>query len=167
MKMDQPAGLLKFLENLGVNFTRIDHPPVYTCEELQKYVAGLPGARTKNLFLRDKKGRRHFLVLVAAERTVDIRSLENLLDVDRLSLGSAERLKRCLEVEAGAVSLLALVNDREKQVELVVDRELWQAEALQCHPLVNTSTLVVPMAGIRVLLDSLQRLPRVVDLPKK
>ncbi len=165
--MDQPAGLLKCLEKLGVTFTRMDHPPVYTCEELQKYVAGLPGARTKNLFLRDKKGRRHFLVLVAAERAVDIRSLEDLLGVDRLSLGSAERLKSRLGIEAGAVSLLALVNDDERQVELVVDRELWQAEALQCHPLVNTSTLVIPMAGIRVFLDSLQCVPRIVDLPKK
>ena len=165
--MDQPAGLLKCLEKLGVTFTRMDHPPVYTCEELQKYVAGLPGARTKNLFLRDKKGRRHFLVPVAAERAVDIRSLEDLLGVDRLSLGSAERLKSRLGIEAGAVSLLALVNDDERQVELVVDRELWQAEALQCHPLVNTSTLVIPMAGIRVFLDSLQCVPRIVDLPKK
>jgi Ala-tRNA(Pro) deacylase len=140
----------EFLEKNRIEYERHDHPPVYTVEEASRLVPPLPAAKTKNLFLRDKKGERHFLVVVPAEKRVDIKTLPQAVGSNRLSFGSAERLKKYLGVEPGAVTLFAIFNDPRHEVELIVDEKLWAAEAFQFHPLVNTSTLVISR-------DNLQR----------
>ena len=161
------ADLFAFLESLGVTCQRVDHPPVYTVDEAARLVPPLPGAKTKNLFLRDQKGLRHFLVVVGHDKAVDLKALAPAIGASKLSLGSAERLKARLDIEPGAVSLLALVNDPDHEVELVVDRPLWQADALQCHPLVNTATLVVPRDALERVLAATGHRPRVVDVPER
>ena len=133
----------QFLADNGIEYERHDHPAVYTVEEASRLVPALPAAKTKNLFLRDKKGQRHFLVVVPADKRIDIKSLPDVIGANRLSFGSADRLKKYLGVEPGAVTLFAIFNDPGCQVELIVDESLWQAEAFQFHPLVNTSTLVI------------------------
>lgn len=135
--------IYEFLAQNGIEYQRQDHPAVFTCEEALRLVPPLPGAKTKNLFLRDRKGRRHFLVVVGYEKAVDLRGLTALLGVSKLGFASAERLQRYLGVDPGSVSMLGVLNDSNGEVELIVDRELWQAQAFQCHPLVNTSTLVI------------------------
>ena len=106
-------------------------------------------AITKNLFLRDHQGKRHFLVVVPADKRVDIRSLNAVVGSSRLSFGSADRLKKFLGVDPGSVSIFGLVNDPDRNVELIVDESLWKAEAFQFHPLVNTSTLVVSSTSLK------------------
>ena len=133
----------RFLAENGIEYERHDHPAVYTVEEAGRLVPDLPAAKTKNLFLRDKKGQRHFLVIVPADKRIDIKALPAVVGSNRLSFGSAQRLKKYLCVEPGAVTLFAIFNDPECKVELIIDESLWQAEAFQFHPLVNTSTLVV------------------------
>ena len=140
--MDHSAFYAFLAENRIVH-QRCDHPAVYTVEEAARLVPPLPGAKTKNLFLRDKAGRRHFLVCVPAAKQVDLRGLSAVIGANRLSFGSADRLRRCLGVEPGAVTLLAIFNDPGGAVSLFVDADLWQAEAFQFHPLVNTATLVI------------------------
>ena len=137
------ADLLAVLDGLGIHCERVDHPPVFTIDEVERLVPPLAGAPTKNLFLRDKKGGRQALVVVAAHKPVDLRALAATTGFERPSFGSPDRLKRCLGIEPGCVSLLALVNDPEHAVELFVDRDVWTAEAFHCHPLVNTATLSV------------------------
>lgn len=137
------AHFYRFLAEHAIVYERCDHPPVYTVEEAARLVPPLPGAKTKNLFLRDKSGRRHFLVCVPAAKQVDLRGLSAAIGANRLSFGSADRLMRFLGVEPGAVTLLAVFNDPDRAVELFVDEDLWQAEAFQFHPLVNTATLVM------------------------
>ena len=97
-----------FFAKHGIGYERHDHPAVFTCEEADRLVPPLPGAKTKNLFLRDKKGRRHFLVTVGNEKTDDIKALSSLLDANRLSLASPERLKKYLGVDPGSVSMLGI-----------------------------------------------------------
>lgn len=154
-----------YLKDQNVTFERYDHPPVYTCEEANRLIPNLPGTKTKNLFVRDKKGKRHFLVIVSDEKQVDLEGLAERIGSTRLSMGSPERLKKYLGVEPGAVSVLAIVNDREGAVEVVFDQSLWKGEAFQCHPLVNTSTLVVSREGIQKLLESSGHCPSVIDVP--
>ena len=137
-----------FLDAHGIDYHRCDHPAVFTVDEAARLVPLLPGAKTKNLFLRDKSGRRHFLVCVPAAKTVDLRALSDAIGAGRLSFGSPDRLGRFLGVEPGAVTLLAVFNDPAHAVALYVDAELWQAEAFQFHPLVNTSTLVISRAAV-------------------
>ena len=120
--------LAAFLHAHGIAPERHEHPPVMTVEESERLVPKLPGAKTKNLFLRDGKGRRHFLVTVAHDRAVDINALGAALDAGRLGFASPERLATHLGITPGSVSLLALVNDTKHAVEFVIDRGLWHAE---------------------------------------
>ncbi len=137
-----------FLDEHAIAYQRCDHPPVYTVEEAARRVPPLPGAKTKNLFLRDKPGRRHFLVCVPAAKQVDLKLLSDVVGATRLSFGSAGRLRQHLGVEPGAVTLLAVFNDPAHGVDLFVDEDLWQADAFQFHPLVNTATLVLSREAV-------------------
>src|SRR5512144_1652126 len=122
-----------FLAAHGIDAPRHSHPPVMTVAESERLVPKLPGAKTKNLFLRDKKGVRHFLVTVPHSLAVDLNALGEALGVGRLGFGSAERLGKHLGITPGSVSLLALVNDPSRAVQFVIDRRLWEAPAVQAH----------------------------------
>ena len=145
--------IYEFLEANQFEYERHDHEAVFTVEESKKLSPELEGASTKNLFLRDKKGARHFLVTVPEDKQVDLKALSGKLDCSRLSFASPERLKTHLGIEPGSVSLLALANDNENKVEAFIDQDIWQAEAILCHPLVNTSTLVIPREDMGQFLE--------------
>jgi Ala-tRNA(Pro) deacylase len=159
--------IYRFLADHNIDYERHDHPPVFTCEEADRLVPPLPAAKTKNLFLRDRKGRHHFLVVVAYEKVVDLKALSSLLGVSKLSLGSAERLNRYLGVDPGAVTILGVANDRNREVEVIVDESLWNSRAFRCHPLVNTSTLVISSENLKRFLDITGHAPRIVNVPGK
>ena len=153
-----------FLREHGIAATRHQHPPVMTVEESLRLVPPLPGAKTKNLFLRDKKGARHFLVTVPHDLPVDLSALGSALDAGRLGFASPERLAKHLGITPGSVSLLALVNDAAAAVEFVIDRALWDAPAVQAHPLVNDATMVIPHADLERFLAATRHAPRVLDV---
>jgi Ala-tRNA(Pro) deacylase len=155
-----------FLREHGIAPERHEHPAVMTVEESERLVPPLPGAKTKNLFLRDKKGARHFLVTVPHDLPVDLNALGAALGVGRLGFASPDRLQRHLGITPGSVSLLALCNDRAQAVEFVIDRRLWAAAAVQAHPLVNTATMVIPHADLARFLAATGHAPRVVDVPR-
>ena len=157
--------IYQFLAEHDIAYQRYDHPPVYTCEEAEWLVPDMPAAKTKNLFLRDRKGRRHFLVVVGYEKSVDLKALCPLLGVSKLGFGSPERLQRYLGVDPGSVSILGLVNDVDGEVEVIVDEDLWGAEAFRCHPLVNTSTLDISRDDIQRFLEITGHRGRVLNVP--
>jgi len=158
------ADLFALLSTLGIPYERADHDAAFTVDDVARLVP-LGGAPTKNLFLRDKKGTRQALVVVAARKPVDLRSLAERTGFERPSFGSADRLKRCLGIEPGAVSLLALVHDEAHAVEVFIDRDLWAAASVQCHPLVNTATLVIPHEGLERFLAATGHTYHVIDMP--
>ena len=145
--------IYEYLDANEVAYERHDHEAVFTVEESKQLSPELEGASTKNLFLRDKKGSRHFLVTVQEDKQVDLKVLSGKLDSSRLSFASPERLKTHLGIEPGSVSLLALANDYDNKVEAFIDQDIWQAEAILCHPLVNTSTLVIPREDMGQFLE--------------
>jgi len=157
--------LESFLRHHGIGAPRHEHPAVMTCEESDRLVPTLPGAKSKNLFLRDRKGLRHLLVAVPSERAVDLNALGAALGVGRLGFASPERLQRHLAITPGSVSLLALMNDQANAVEFVIDRALWEAPAIQAHPLVNTATMVLAHADLERFLAATGHVPRVLDVP--
>jgi len=140
--------LFSTLDDLGVKYEKIDHPPVYTSKEARRLVPQRPALAAKNLFLRDKKGKRHILLVIDDQKSVDFKDIERQTGLSHLSMGSPQRLQKHLGVTPGAVSLLALINDSDKKVEVFIDRELWQGEEIQAHPLVNTATVVIPIKDI-------------------
>ena len=156
--------LFQYLDQLGIAYERHDHVAVYTSEQLRQVESPLAGVSTKNLFLRDKKGTRHFLLVLDDTKSVSLKSLAERLGTTTLSLGSAERLKARLGAEAGSVSILGLVNDPEHQVELWIDRGVWEAAHLQCHPLINTATVSLSLPDIKKFLEATGHKARVVDM---
>lgn len=157
--------LVKFLETHGIAPVTHFHQPVMTVSEAEQHLPSLPGTMTKNLFLRDNKGRRHFLVTVPHTVTVDLTALGKTLEVGRLGFASAERLKRHLGVTPGSVSLLALVNDQACTVEFIIDRQLWDADLLHAHPLQNDATTLVSHADLERFLAATGHKPRIINVP--
>jgi Ala-tRNA(Pro) deacylase len=157
----------QFLADHEIEFDRHDHPAVFTVEESDQLVPSLPGAKTKNLFLRDQKGKRHFLVVVPAHKRVNINALPEALGSSRLSFGSAARLKKYLGVEPGAVTLLAIFNDPDHVVEVFMDKALWESEAFNFHPLVNTSTLVISRKNIQRFIEATGHEIQIVNIPSQ
>ena len=155
-----------FLEEHGIDPPRHEHAAVMTVEESERLVPPLPGAKTKNLFLRDKKGARHFLVTGAHDATVDLSALGGAIGAGRLGFASPARLARHLGITPGAVSLLALCNDTTGQVEFVIDETLWEAPAIQAHPLVNTATMILTHIDLERFLAATGHVPRVLRLVK-
>jgi Ala-tRNA(Pro) deacylase len=153
------------LRENGVPFTRHDHPPVATCEDAAFHLQGVQGAGSKNLFLRNKKGDRHFLVSVHEDKRVDLNRLGELLGAGPLGFASAERLERYLGVKPGAVTILALINDTAGAVTAYIDSDLWKAPVIQCHPMENTATLVINPQHIARFLESHGRSVAVLDVP--
>jgi Ala-tRNA(Pro) deacylase len=157
--------IYEFLHDNEIPYERYDHEAVFTCEQADRLGIKTTAAKTKNLFLRDRKARRHFLVTVEDEKSVDIKGLEELLEVKGLSFASAGRLLECLGLTPGSVTILSVINDTSGRVEVIVDKDLWQCNTIQCHPLVNTSTLVISRQDIERFLSLTGHAPKIMDVP--
>lgn len=131
-----------YLKNLHISYILHEHPPVYTVEEANQHWDSITGMHCKNLFLRDKKGRQHFLVVVESSKRVNIKQLNDQLG-ERLSFASPERLKKHLGLEPGSVSPFGLINNEDNQVKLILDQDIDFAEEVNFHPNVNTVTLTL------------------------
>lgn len=158
--------LLDYLAAHGIAYERIDHPPVFTCDEAAQYRLSMPGVETKNLFLRDDR-QRFYLVVTACEKRLDLKALGQAMGVKKLQFGSEAQLLDLLGLTPGSVTVLALVNDPSRQVELLFDSDYWPASAYLCHPMVNTATLVIDHAGMLRFLDLTGHAPRVVTMPAR
>ena len=139
---------LGFMDTNHFVYERLEHPAVFTCEEADRYHAGIEAVHTKNLFLCDKKKRHFFLVVTACEKTVRLDKLAARLGVSHLRFASEENLGKFLGVGKGAVTMMGLVNDSKHRVALWINREIWDGERFLCHPLVNTATLVLSKAEL-------------------
>ena len=137
------SDIYQLLDSLGVIYTRHDHPPVFTVEEADMHKGAIEGGQSKNLFLRNKKGRIHYLLVADAHRTVNLKSLQGLLGESSLSFASPERLMKYLGLTPGSVSPFGIVNDTEHEVIVLLDSGLMAHDRLSFHPNVNTVTLTV------------------------
>jgi Ala-tRNA(Pro) deacylase len=147
--------VLEAIEALGIGHQTITHKPLYTVDEAQSVEYKEPGAHTKNLFLRNKKGRM-FLVVIAHDRTVDLRALRDKLHLPggHFAFGSTERMAKYLGVVPGAVTPLAVINDHGRKVQIIVDQSLLQEEWIYMHPCRNTHSTRVRTADLLKLLEA-------------
>jgi Ala-tRNA(Pro) deacylase len=157
--------ITQFFATYQFDFPRFEHHAAQTCDEFQALSSHIPGTRNKNLFLRDKKGTRHLLVIVPPYLTVDLDSLSKTLGIKRLGFASKERLKKFLGVSSGSLSVLSLMNDSLNNVELVIDRSIWHADAIQAHPLINTQTVIISKSELERFLLKTRHQPTIIDVP--
>jgi len=143
-----PARVYAALDALGIAYERYDHPPVFTGDDAAQHWAAIPGRGVKNLFLRNKKGNRHYLVILPIEKEADLRRFVKAIGDDRLSFGSPERLAEHLGLTPGSVSPFGLLNDPTHRVRVFVDAELRAAERLIFHPNLNAHSLTIAPADL-------------------
>jgi Ala-tRNA(Pro) deacylase len=151
---EQEAPVVARLHELGIAFTRHEHPPVATVEEANAHWAGIEATHCKNLFLRNQKGTRHYLVVLTASKRADLKALADQIGDGKLSFASPERLMAHLSVTPGSVSPFGLIHDRDHAVRVVVDRDFQSASRLAFHPNINTLTFTVDAADFRRYLDA-------------
>jgi Ala-tRNA(Pro) deacylase len=157
------AGLLRRLDELGIAYTTCEHTPVYTVEEAERHTGGLPGGHCKNLFLKDRKGGLSLLICLK-ERRIDLNRLAKVLGCARLSFGQADLLEAVLGVAPGGVTPFALINDRERRVQALLDRAMLDCALLNYHPLTNAATTTIAAADLIRFIEACGHLPRIIDL---
>jgi Ala-tRNA(Pro) deacylase len=140
------AAVVVRLRELGIEHTRHEHPPAATVEEAVPHWAAIDATHCKNLFLRNQKGDRHYLVVLEASKKADLRAVAEQIGDGKLSFASPERLMKHLGLTPGSVSPFGLINDHAHAVRVVLDRDLNAAERLSFHPNINTVTYTVAAA---------------------
>lgn len=141
--MDQKQRVYNALDKMKIKYEVVEHEPVHTMEDMDRI--GLPekGTLCKNLFLRDAKGKRHFLITLPESKSVDLKKLGKTLGAGNLSFASEERLEKYLGLKQGSVSPFGLMNDTDHAVEFFIDKDLSREKSLGIHPLENTATVFI------------------------
>jgi Ala-tRNA(Pro) deacylase len=145
--------LYLLLDKLGISFEYHEHPPLATIEEAKIYWKGYDSGKCKNIFFRNHKGNRHYLVILEHLRQLEIHDLEKRLKQGKLSFASDQRLKKHLGLEPGSVSPFGLINDNEKNIHLFIDEKLKDYDRLTFHPNNNRASLVISKSDFLRFLD--------------
>jgi len=135
------------LKLLDIPFDYYEHPPVPTVKEAQLYWKDIEAAHCKNLFFRNHKGNKHFLVLLEFYQTLAIKDLEARLKQGKITFASDERMMKHLGLAPGSVSPFGLINDKSNHVHVFIDENLQKAQKISFHPNINTASLVIPYEG--------------------
>jgi Ala-tRNA(Pro) deacylase len=151
---DIAARVYAALDAMGIPYSRHEHPPIFTGEEAAEHWKDVPGVGIKNLFLRNKKGDRHYLVILDVGKQADLRHLVKVIGDDRFSFGSPERLMSHLGVTPGSVSVFGLLHEGSRDVRVIVDSDLRSAERLIFHPNDNRASVSISFHDFLRFLDS-------------
>ena len=158
-----PEQLLARLEALAIPCRTVSHPPVFTVEEAKALRGELPGGHVKNLFLRDKKGAM-WLVVAEEDRRIDLKLLAARIGAGKVSFASPERLMAHLGVVPGAVTPFGLINDRGREVRVVIDAGLLAHDPVNVHPLTNDRTTAISPRDLLRFIEACGHQVQVMDL---
>ena len=151
--MNGDPKLYTLLEQLKIEFEYIEHPEAPTIEIARQYWDGHDAVHCKNLFFRNHKGNRHYLVILDCNSDMDIHSIEKILKQGKLSFASEQRMDKYLGVKPGSVTPFGLMNDPDRHVTLFLDNNLQKAERVSFHPCVNTASLIISRSDLMRFLD--------------
>jgi Ala-tRNA(Pro) deacylase len=151
--MTEKEKVLRVLDELGIAYEIHEHPPVPTVEDALLYWDKIDATHCKNLFFRNHRGNRHYLVILRHDRQLNIRDLEQRLRQGKISFASPHRMERYLGLSGGSVSVFGLINDGDKHVHLFLDNALKSARKISFHPNDNTATLVISFRDFLAFLD--------------
>jgi len=140
------------LAELGIPYTRYEHPPIASAEAGEQYWSGIEAAHCKNLFMRNQKGTKHYLVILQYQKRADLRAVADQIGDGKLSFGSPERLMKHLGLGPGSVSPFGLIHDADHAVRVAIDRDLKSADRVSFHPNINTVTVTLARADFEKFL---------------
>ena len=162
--MTSQDAVFERLRALGIEYETYEHPPAATVEEAIGHWAGIDATHCKNLFLRNQKGDRHYLLIALHTKRVNLRAVANQIGDGKLSFASPERMKTYLGVAPGSVSPFGLIHDGEQHVRVFLDRDLRTASRISFHPNVNTITLTTSFADFERFLAACGNRVKYVDI---
>jgi Ala-tRNA(Pro) deacylase len=150
--MTQKEIVLQTLEFLNIPYKLYDHPPAPTIDEAMKYWKDIDARHCKNLFFRNHKGNRHYLVILEHTSVLNIHELEKKLKQGKISFASDARMLRYLGLTPGSVSIFGLINDTENHVHVFLDKKLQTSERISFHPNINTASVVISFSDFEKFL---------------
>ena len=152
MELTQDQKVYDTLNKLQIQYKKYEHPAVFTMEDVNKLDLNLP--ECKNLFVRNTKGNKHYLVILEGSKKADLKKLATQIGSTKLSFASKERLFKYLMLLPGSVSPFGLINDKDKQVEVIVDKDLVNSDELGFHPNTNEATVTLSFSDFEKYLKS-------------
>ena len=152
------------LDRLGIAYAKHDHPPIASAEAGEQYWSGIEAAHCKNLFMRNQKGNKHYLVILHYQKRADLRAVATQIGDGKLSFGSPERLMAHLGVPPGSVSPFGLIHNADHGVRVAIDRDLKSSGKISFHPNINTVTIVLAFADFERYLGSCGNTVQYIDV---
>lgn len=156
--------VLAHLNDLNIDYELYEHPPTPTIEEAIKYWGKMDAMHCKNLFFRNHKGKKHYLVIFDHLQELAIKDLEQKLKQGKLSFASEKRMAKYLEIKPGSVSLFGLINDTENHVYVFLDKNLLESDYISFHPNDNTASLKISKEGFLAFLKHSENPYEFIDL---
>ena len=164
-RQDKEVRCYDLLDSLGVEYQRIDHEAAMTMEACAEIDEVLDAVICKNLLLCNRQCTAFYLLMIPGDKVFKTSALSKQIGSSRLSFASAEHMERLLDITPGSVSVLGLMNDRENQVQLLIDEDVVKGEYFGCHPCLNTSSLRLKMSDLmEKILPAVHHEPRLVTL---
>ncbi|MGB1204779.1 MAG: prolyl-tRNA synthetase associated domain-containing protein [Chitinophagales bacterium] len=160
---NQQTTVLNILADLEIDYILHEHEAVFTIAQSEKHWDKMEGKHCKNLFLRGRKGKQHYLVVLQHDKKISLKVLGRFVGNQRLSFASPTRLERYLGVKAGSVSPFGLINDSENHVIVLIDKDLQTAEKVNFHPNVNTASLTMNFADFEKYLKWTKNAYQLID----
>jgi Ala-tRNA(Pro) deacylase len=164
MVLPEEQPVLARLAQLHIPVERYEHPPIATGDEGLEHWEGIDAVHCKNLFLRNQKGTRHYLVILPVTKRADLRMVADQVGDGKLSFASPERLLTYLGVTPGSVSPFGLIHDTDHHVRVFLDKDLKAAARISFHPNINTRTVVLSFADFERYLAASWNVVRFVDV---
>lgn len=163
--MNDPSEQVEqLLDTLAIPFEIIEHPPVFTTEEADCFIEGIDGARTKSMFLTNKKKTAFYLLIMDDDKRLDMDAFKTIVATARVKMASAESLMEKLQLTPGAVSIFGLLNNAEKDVQVFFTREVLSEKRMSFHPNINTRTLFLDTQDVLAIVEALGYTYTIIDL---
>lgn len=147
--------VFKELEKMGIEYEVVNHPPAFTTQEADAYIEGKEGVRSKTMFMSDKKKRNFYLLILDDSKRLDIKKIGELINEKSLRLGNEENLKSKMNLQFGAVSPFGLLNNKEKDIKVYVDKEILNEKIITFHPNENDVTIFIKINDMFKFFDNL------------
>ena len=164
-RLDKEMRVYDLLDDLGVDYERIDHEPAMTMEVCEAIDEALGATICKNLFLCNRQQTDFYLLMMPGDKPFKTKDLSAQIGSSRLSFATPEAMEQYLDITPGSLSVLGLMNDKENNVRLLIDEDVLKGEYVGCHPCINTSSLRIKTDDMmNKVIPSMKHLPTMVKL---
>lgn len=153
------------LDELGIEFDVVEHPPAFTTEQADSYIIGLEGVRTKSMFLTSKKKTQYYLLIMDDQKPLDMDNFKEQVGANRIRMASAESLAEKMQLPAGTVSPFGLLNNEEKDILVYFDQDIVSEEIMTFHPNTNEKTIFIKTLDLFRFLESIDFKYEILNLP--